>query len=101
MARVLGTFYEFFAGAGMARAGLGDQWQCLFANDFDRKKAARIERQPLLRGAVQDHEVPAGVSEKIRIKHGCEDLGTGIFHLVQRGTPPQRNWTPAARTSFR
>lgn len=33
------TFYEFFAGGGMARAGLGDGWQCLFANDFDPKKA--------------------------------------------------------------
>jgi DNA (cytosine-5)-methyltransferase 1 len=32
------TFYEFFAGAGMARAGLGDGWRCLFANDFDHKK---------------------------------------------------------------
>ena len=32
------SFYEFFAGAGMARAGLGDQWTCLFANDFDNKK---------------------------------------------------------------
>ncbi len=34
-----GSFYEFFAGGGMARAGLGDQWRCLFANDFDHKKA--------------------------------------------------------------
>ena len=34
------TFYEFFAGGGMARAGLGEGWQCLFANDFDAKKAA-------------------------------------------------------------
>lgn len=33
-------FYEFFAGGGMARAGLGDGWECLFANDFDAKKAA-------------------------------------------------------------
>ena len=32
-------FYEFFAGAGMARAGLGNGWRCLFANDFDHKKA--------------------------------------------------------------
>lgn len=31
-------FYEFFAGGGMARAGLGAGWKCLFANDFDRKK---------------------------------------------------------------
>ena len=36
----MGTFYKFFAGAGMARAGLGDRWRCLFANDFDQKKAA-------------------------------------------------------------
>lgn len=34
------TFYEFFAGGGMARAGLGPAWTCLFANDFDQKKAA-------------------------------------------------------------
>jgi DNA (cytosine-5)-methyltransferase 1 len=33
------TFYEFFAGGGMARLGLGEGWQCLFANDFDRRKA--------------------------------------------------------------
>ena len=33
------TFYEFFAGGGMARLGLGDGWSSLFANDFDRVKA--------------------------------------------------------------
>jgi DNA (cytosine-5)-methyltransferase 1 len=32
-------FYEFFAGGGMVRAGLGDGWTCLFANDVDPKKA--------------------------------------------------------------
>lgn len=32
------TFYEFFAGGGMARAGLGPGWRCLFANDIDPKK---------------------------------------------------------------
>lgn len=34
----MASFYEFFAGAGMARAGLGESWTCLFANDFDGKK---------------------------------------------------------------
>lgn len=34
------TYFEFFAGGGMARAGLGDGWRCVFANDFDRMKAA-------------------------------------------------------------
>ena len=31
--------YEFFAGGGMARAGLEPAWETLFANDFDAKKA--------------------------------------------------------------
>jgi len=34
------TFYEFFAGGGMARLGLGEAWSCGFANDFDPVKAA-------------------------------------------------------------
>jgi DNA (cytosine-5)-methyltransferase 1 len=34
------TFYEFFAGGGLARAGLGEKWECLFANDIDVKKGA-------------------------------------------------------------
>lgn len=39
MSRVL-SFYEFFAGGGMARLGLGPAWSCAFANDFDPLKAA-------------------------------------------------------------
>lgn len=34
------AFYEFFAGGGMARAGLGPEWTCLIANDICEKKAA-------------------------------------------------------------
>jgi site-specific DNA-cytosine methylase len=34
------SFYEFFAGGGMARLGLGEGWDCRFANDFDPVKAA-------------------------------------------------------------
>ena len=32
-------YYEFFAGGGMARAGLGPDRTGLFANDIDLKKA--------------------------------------------------------------
>ncbi len=32
-------FLEFFAGGGMARIGLGTDWACGFANDFDPLKA--------------------------------------------------------------
>lgn len=37
--REVGTFYEFFAGGGMARTGLGERWRCVFANEFSGKKA--------------------------------------------------------------
>jgi len=40
----MADFYEFFAGGGMVRAGLGQGWRCLFANDFDPKKT-RIYRE--------------------------------------------------------
>ncbi len=45
------SFYEFFAGGGMARAGLGPGWECLFANDIDPKKAAAYKRN------WGDHEI--------------------------------------------
>jgi DNA (cytosine-5)-methyltransferase 1 len=32
-------FYEFFAGGGLARVGLGEGWSCLFANEICEKKA--------------------------------------------------------------
>lgn len=39
----MNKFYEFFAGGGMVNAGLGDDWECLFANDFSEKKRAAYE----------------------------------------------------------
>jgi len=33
------SFYEFFAGGGMARTGLGRAWKCEFANDISPMKA--------------------------------------------------------------
>ena len=36
------TFYEFFAGGGMARAGLGDGSACIFANNFNSMKSCGI-----------------------------------------------------------
>ena len=41
--RSMHRFYEFFAGGGMARAGIGTGWKCLFANDFDLKKSRTYE----------------------------------------------------------
>jgi DNA (cytosine-5)-methyltransferase 1 len=33
------NWYEFFAGGGMARLGLGSHWNCVFANEWCEKKA--------------------------------------------------------------
>lgn len=41
----MASFYEFFAGGGMARLGLGGQWTCRFANDMDPKKADSYRRR--------------------------------------------------------
>ncbi len=38
------SFYEFFAGGGMVRIGLGSGWECVFANDNDSKKVAAYRR---------------------------------------------------------
>jgi DNA (cytosine-5)-methyltransferase 1 len=38
MAQAPLSYYEFFAGGGMARLGLGPGWRCLFANDIDPLK---------------------------------------------------------------
>ena len=50
------SFYEFFAGGGMAHAGLGSGWVCRFANDFDPMKArtyrANWEAEHLVEGDV-------------------------------------------------
>ena len=37
-------FFEFFAGGGMARLGLGERWNSTFANDISSKKAASYLR---------------------------------------------------------
>jgi DNA (cytosine-5)-methyltransferase 1 len=31
-------YYEFFAGGGLVRAGLGNDWECVFANDISLQK---------------------------------------------------------------
>jgi DNA (cytosine-5)-methyltransferase 1 len=49
-------FYEFFAGGGMARLGLGGSWNCLFANDIDEMKAEcyRLNFKETLLPVVRD-----------------------------------------------
>lgn len=79
-------FYEFFAGGGMARAGLGHGWRCLFANDVDPRKVASYtanwggaEMRPGDVAGVRPDELP-GIADLAWASFPCQDLslaGTG------------------------
>ena len=73
-------FYEFFAGGGMARMGLGPNWTCQFANDFDHKKS-RIYRQNWGDGVLKTADVGSlrasdlpGHSDLVWASFPCQDL---------------------------
>ncbi|MER8867947.1 DNA (cytosine-5-)-methyltransferase [Mesorhizobium sp. M0751] len=70
------TFYEFFAGGGMARAGLGARWHCAFANDFDVKKGLTYQANWGTGG-----ELTIGDIRQVKIDNlpGTADLAWGSF----------------------
>jgi len=72
----MNRFYEFFAGGGMARAGLGPGWICLFANDFDGKKGLAYQANHGLGG-----ELMVGDVRQVRAQDlpGMADLVWGSF----------------------
>ena len=70
------TFYEFFAGGGMARAGLGDGWRCLFANDFDAMKAQTYRRNW---GAEDLREADVATLSLRDLPPECADLAWASF----------------------
>ena len=74
------TFYEFFAGGGMARLGLGAGWRGVFANDFDAAKgrayAANFGDDHLKIGDVWDlsaADLP-GQADLAWASSPCQDL---------------------------
>lgn len=73
-------FYEFFAGGGMARKGLGPRWTCLFANDIDVKKGAAYQAN-FGPGALKLADIRAittadlpGVADLMWGSFPCQDL---------------------------
>jgi DNA (cytosine-5)-methyltransferase 1 len=75
------TFVEFFAGGGMARAGLGDSWRCLFANDSDEMKvwtySANWGAGDIKQGDVASltlSDLPATVVDLAWASFPCQDL---------------------------
>jgi DNA (cytosine-5)-methyltransferase 1 len=75
------SFLEFFAGGGMARAGLGNGWDCTFANDFDGKKGLTYQNNwgtqgELLIGDIRRVE-PQAIDVEADLAWGsfpCQDL---------------------------
>jgi DNA (cytosine-5)-methyltransferase 1 len=75
------TYLEFFAGGGMARAGLGESWRCLFANDFDQMKV-QTYRANWGRGDIRHKDVaslalsdlPAHAVDLVWASFPCQDL---------------------------
>jgi DNA (cytosine-5)-methyltransferase 1 len=69
-------FYEFFAGGGMARAGLGAGWRCLFANDNDARKALTYQANWGTDGELTVGDVRDVVARRLP---GRPDLVWGSF----------------------
>ncbi len=75
------AFYEFFSGAGMARAGLGAKWRCVFANEFDLKKSTTYRKnwktQNVLKtadvGTLTTADLP-GTADLAWASFPCQDL---------------------------
>lgn len=93
------SFYEFFAGGGMARAGLGSKWNCLFANDFDEKKAVsyrknyRGGKELLVKdvGNISTAELP-GVADLVWASFPCQDLSLAGMGAGLRGSRSGTFW---------
>ena len=73
-------YFEFFAGGGMARAGLGSCWTCMFANDFDVMKAntyrANWGGSELVVGDINSIQTSqmAGFADLAWASFPCQDL---------------------------
>lgn len=92
------TFYEFFAGAGMARLGLGERWRCLFANDIDAKKAAcytaNFGDREFMRGDVAELDAAdlPGAADLAWASFPCQDLSLAGAGAGLRGARSGTFW---------
>ena len=75
------SFLEFFAGGGMARLGLGENWRCLAANDIDSQKCAAYRANfggaDLIEGDIADLDPERLPNERADLMWGsfpCQDL---------------------------
>jgi DNA (cytosine-5)-methyltransferase 1 len=93
------TFYEFFCGGGMARAGLGPEWTCLFANDIDLTKArayaANETADRLIVGDVASlttANLPGDAADLAWASPPCQDLSLAGDRAGLDGTRSSAFW---------
>jgi DNA (cytosine-5)-methyltransferase 1 len=80
--KLMPSFYEFFAGGGMARTGLGRAWKCEFANDISPMKATAYRNNfkeshgPFVQCDINalDAEKLPGRPDLIWASFPCQDL---------------------------
>ena len=108
-------FFEFFAGGGMVRAGLGANWRCRFANDFDHQEERRLSpqlarRRSKNRRRARPHDQGFARSRRSRMgvlpmpgpfacRRRCRIEGRPIRHILAVLEPnerPDRRGTAAA-----
>ena len=93
------TFYEFFAGAGMARAGLSGKWRCVFANEFDLKKSVIYRKNwatlDVLKvadvGTLTPSDLP-GIADLVWASFPCQDLSLAGAGAGLRGDRSGTFW---------
>ncbi|SFW32046.1 DNA cytosine methyltransferase [Nitrosovibrio sp. Nv17] len=97
-------FYEFFAGGGMARLGLGSDWTCVFANDNAHQKIAAYNARwgtgELDARGVEEIDVadlPRG-AQLAWASFPCQDLsvagvGKGVGSAEDRATRSGALWS--------
>src|ERR1700738_3445007 len=98
------TFVEFLWGRGMARAGLGEGWRCLFANDFDPMKIAAYEAnwgvgdmKPADVASLTLADLPATVVALAWASFPCQDLSLAGSY---RGLGSERDNAPTRSGTF-
>lgn len=91
------TYYEFFAGGGMARLGLGENWTCEFANDICPKKGTAYKNnfQPANELLIEDinkvsYDMLPDHADLAWASFPCQDLSlagnNGGIHAPRSGT---------------
>ena len=91
-------YYDFFAGGGMAQAGLGNGWRCLYANDIDQKKtlcyAMNWGEDHLHVGDVRQVELGAlpGRADMAWASFPCQDLSLAGSGRGLRGARSGTFW---------